>query len=152
MVRRKPQKLLRRGWRVGTNSADVEADRSPWTAVSLWMSERAESSIAAAGKAFAYFRARNTQNRLFFLSYFTCKDVWRKKRQLRKAIYSQRSLIRVKSHIFISAHFLKHNVRAECRACRPRLCLGSRRGGKETRARSLRAPTAGFNSPPSEAG
>lgn len=38
----------------------------------------------------------------------------------------------------------------ECgsRACHSLLCLGSRRGGKETRARSLHAPTAGFNSPP----
>lgn len=30
----------------------------------------------------------------------------------------------------------------------PLLCLGSRRGGKKTRAASLHAPTAGFNSPP----
>lgn len=43
--------------------------------------------------------------------------------------------------------FSQTERRTECRACRP-LCLGSRRGGKETWARSLRVPTAGFNSPP----
>lgn len=44
------------GRRVRSNSADVEADRSPWKAVSLWMLECAEGSVATAGKHVCVFQ------------------------------------------------------------------------------------------------
>lgn len=39
----------------------------------------------------------------------------------------------MESHIFLWVQFLQ-SMRWECRACLPLRCLGSRRGGKETRA------------------
>lgn len=106
------------------NSVNVEADRTKSGKLLVFGLRRAlKAHLSQQENIWLFLGTWNTKNRSFFLllSLFVKKPL---KRQI--------SLLGIKNHILIWVHFLKHNVCAEYRACLPLLCLGSRRGGKET--------------------